>query len=413
MEAAPLENDPVVGAVRHALFWLLAGNSVGLLLALMLVLPVVGVPLGEATYGRWMPLHLNWQLYGWTALPLVAWVLGFFPECRRRLAPWALMGVRSWSVILGLGGLYWLSGRTSGKIFLDWTGTLRILFPLVILNLWAVLMAAWGLGKKRSIPALVGLLILGCVPYSLYFASDPTVYPPADPSTGGPTGASLLNSTLSVVCLFLLLPRSLGLCRNFSSMEKLLWVLFVGAIILGVFANRLPPSHDHPGQIAALATLVIWPPLIACWYFGLKWSVPSKRWRRALFLWFGLLTLHGIIAYLPGILDQIKFTNALVAHSHLAMAGFTSSFVIFLIQQVIPEHFARTFDHRVSFWTWQAATFLYVVVMTLAGLQEAGSPGFIVSPGATYFVLSSLRLLCGLAMFATSLHWWRTFSHCQ
>jgi hypothetical protein len=95
------------------------------------------------------------------------------------------------------------------------------------------------------------------------------------------------------------------------------------------------------------------------------------------------------------------------------MAGFTSSFVIFLIQQVIPEHFARTFDHRVSFWTWQAATFLYVVVMTLAGLQEAGSPGFIVSPGATYFVLSSLRLLCGLAMFATSLHWWRTFSHCQ
>lgn len=413
MEAAPTETDPVVGAVRHALFWLLAGNGVGLLLALMLILPVVGLPLGEATYGRWVPLHLNWQLYGWTALPLVAWVLGLFPQCRQRLSAWALMGVRAWSVILGLGGLYWLSGRTSGKIFLDWTGPLRVLFPLVILNLWAVLMAAWGLGKKRSIPAVLALLILGCVPYSLYFASDPAVYPPADPSTGGPTGASLLNSTLSVVCLFLLLPRTLGLCRNSSSMEKLLWVLFAGAIVLGLLANRLPPSHDHPGQIAALATLAIWPPLVASWYSRLKWTGPSKHWRRALFLWFGLLTLHGIIAYLPGVLDQVKFTNALVAHSHLAMAGFTSSFVIFLIQQVVPEDLARTFDHRASFWMWQAASLVYVAVMTVAGLHEAGSPGFTVSPGVTYFVLYSIRLLCGLALFASSYHWWKTFSLCR
>ena len=401
--------DPVPGAIRHALFWLVAGNGVGLLLSLLLILPQTGLPLGEATYGRWVPLHLNWQLYGWTALPLVAWVLSLFPQCRQGLSAWALLGVRAWSVVLALGGIYWLCGRTSGKIFLDWTGTLRVLFPLVILYLWAVLLAAWWRGEKRSIPALLGLLILGGVPYALYFASDPGVYPPADPSTGGPTGASLLNSTLSVVCLFLLVPRTLGRCQSPSKMEKSLWVLFFATMALGFLANRLPPSHDHPGQIAALATLIVWPPLVSDWYSRLKWAGPSAKWRRALFLWFGLLTLHGIIAYLPGILDQVKFTNALVAHSHLAMAGFTSSFLIFLIQQVVPGKMARTFENGTSFWLWQGASLLYVVVMTIAGIHEAISPGFTVSPGAAYFVLYTIRTLCGFLLLAASLHWWRTF----
>ena len=38
-------------------------------LSLLLLWPGLGDLFAPLTYGRWMPLHMNWQLYGWTALP--------------------------------------------------------------------------------------------------------------------------------------------------------------------------------------------------------------------------------------------------------------------------------------------------------------------------------------------------------
>ena len=49
-----------------------------------------------------------------------------------------------------------------------------------------------------------------------------------------------------------------------------------------------------------------------------------------MFGWWGLLVLTGYLMYFPWILDRIKFTQGLVAHSHLAMAGFTTSFCALL-----------------------------------------------------------------------------------
>ena len=58
-------------AGKHALVWLLFGNLVGLWLSVLLIWPSLGLP--EWSYGRWVPVHLNVQLFGWTSLPLVAW----------------------------------------------------------------------------------------------------------------------------------------------------------------------------------------------------------------------------------------------------------------------------------------------------------------------------------------------------
>ena len=38
-----------------------------------------------------------------------------------------------------------------------------------------------------------------------------------------------------------------------------------------------------------------------------------------------------MLSFLPGVLDRIKFSQALVGHSHLAMAGFTTSFVVLVL----------------------------------------------------------------------------------
>ncbi len=65
-------NARVATAVcRHNLGWLVAANLVGLLLAVLLLWPGLNDLLAPLTYGRWVPLHLDWQLYDWCSLPLV------------------------------------------------------------------------------------------------------------------------------------------------------------------------------------------------------------------------------------------------------------------------------------------------------------------------------------------------------
>jgi cbb3-type cytochrome oxidase subunit 1 len=45
---------PVAGAVWHALAWLVFGNAIGVMIAILLLAPSLNVWLGEWTYGRWM-----------------------------------------------------------------------------------------------------------------------------------------------------------------------------------------------------------------------------------------------------------------------------------------------------------------------------------------------------------------------
>ena len=385
----------------------MVANAVGLLLSILLIFPKVGLIFGEWTYGRWLPLHLNWQLYGWTALPLVAWVFFLLPQSRNSLAKASCLGIRAWSAVLALGGISWLTGHTSGKIFLDWTGFLRVLFPAVILYLWGVLALAWYRGEKRNWFVVPGLLVLLAVPFGLYFASSPEVYPHVDQSTGGPTGASLLNSTLSVVFLLLILPLALRHKPPGKSLDRLVWGFFAVNFFLGLYSETLPHSHHHPGQITCLASLLLWLGLLPYYYSKQEWKTPHPLWQKAMFVWLGVLILNGFITFLPGILDRLKFSNALVAHSHLAMAGFTTSLLIFVLQQILPQKIALRMNNRRAFWSWHLATAGYIVLMIFAGIFESTDPSFLTYPGVLRDTLYGLRSLSGLALFLVSIHWWK------
>ncbi len=75
----------------HSLGWLVVGNAVGVLLAVLLLFPALGNVFAPLTYGRWIPVHLNAQLYGWSSIPLIGLLFrlygpkaGFGPWTRRR-----------------------------------------------------------------------------------------------------------------------------------------------------------------------------------------------------------------------------------------------------------------------------------------------------------------------------------------
>lgn len=401
----PPEDSVLLEAVRHAFFWMVVANGAGVLLAVLLVFPGGNLLLGEWTYGRWVPVHLNLQLYGWTSLPLVAWLISIYRIDETGPTRWAIVAVWAWSAALLLGAVTWLGGSTSGKIFLDWSGLSLDVFVAAMTLLWAVLTISWWRDGRAWI-RLLGLAGLAMVPVSLVFAASRSVYPPVNPDTGGPTGASLLGSTLVVVFLLLLLPRSLGRRPVGGRRTELAcWIVLGVELICFVLLERPGASHRQPQQWLGLGLLLVWVPLLPRFYQAHQWEAGERRWMWAFLAWLALLIVSGWTAFLPGVLDHLKFTNALVAHSHLAMAGFTSSFLVFLVGVLT----GRVRELQRGFWWWHLSALAYVLLMVVAGIAEASDAGWVMEGGTGRNVIYALRLLCGLVLLAVSVTWFRGF----
>ena len=409
-----LHANPVLTiAAWHSLGWLHAANLIGVWLAILLLFPNAGRWLGEWSYGRWTPVHLNFQLYGWMALPLVAWAMRIYRADRGPAATWSRAALVLWSLALTIGAVSWLNGNSSGKLFLDWSGYSRIFFALTILFLWFVLAIAYAQawrdpGNRRlavRAAKLLGLAILLMVPFVIYIASSPAIYPAVNPDSGGPTGASQLESTLIIVLILLLLPY--GLTHRKPSAGRWIvtsWIVLAVEGVLCLGLGRADVSHHRPVQFISLASLLVWVPLVPAYFSGFRWPHHTRMWRMAVLGWWAILVPTGWAFFLPGILDRLKFTDGLVGHSILAMAGFVSSLLILILAVLLGKD-GEVFNSRWAFIAWHGATLAYVVLFLFAGWREGADPAFTIVPGPGRNLLYAVRLLLGLAMTAASAHW--------
>ena len=411
--------------VLHALAWLVAGCAVGMLLAALLAAPQANTLLAPLTYGRWAPVHLDLLLYGWSALPLVGLLLQLYLPGRPGLGA-GRMALAAWSGALGAGALALLAGGSSGKLFLDWSGPVKILWLAALTLLWCLLAGGFGRALAARRPGADGgsaaassparltlqgvlLLLLAAGPWALALALEPRNYPPIDPSTGGPTGTDLAASTLAILPLFLALPVLLGLQRRPGAPRPLyLWALFALHAAALPFFGLGDQSHRSPLQIAAIASVLIWPLPLARHLLGHEWPAGSARWLTALGAWGALLATSALVTYLPGVLDAVKFTHALVGHAHLAMAGFVTSFAALTLHVLLRDSDARsTFSRLRPFVLWQGGTALHIVAMVTLGLLEAGDPGRLLRPDAGVTTLFAVRGAAGLAMLLAATSWFR------
>ena len=398
--------------------WLAAANLVGVWLAALLVRPAWGAFFGEWTYGRWMALHLNWHLYGWCSLPIVGLLLRRCLRANRqglRGARWALS---SWSFALLLGGVSWLQGESSGKLFLEWTGLPRLFFVAAMTFLLGLL--AWNVfalspdmpvaknsaaGRQRLADRiLVGALAL--VPVLLFCSANRRVYPSVDADTGGPTGASLLGSTLVIILILALIPKLLGLSfRATSSGERAFWIWF--ALDCGIFflINRQHSSHRQWSQILGLGSLGVWVPLLTLHLQRFHWNPESRPWLHATLWWWGILVISGFASFLPGLLDRIKFTHALVAHAHLAMAGLLTSLNMLVLANLSPAltRVVSPLLNRQAFLCWHGGLLLQIVALCVLASAEIEVPGVLFRGGESHAYL--IRLLAGLLMTGASVYW--------
>ena len=404
----------VAGAVWHSLAWLVFGNAIGVMLAILLLLPGLNPWLGEWTYGRWMMVHMNVALYGWCSLPMLGFLFKVYGADRGSNSHWWRPVLWLWSGALVAGSISWLYGQSSGKLFLDWSGYARILFPLAMAALWLLLTAAFinapqqspGSGWAARAARILGLVILAVVPFAIYFASSPGVYPAVNPDTGGPTGASQLESSLGVVLILLVVP--FGITRRTqvpTRIVALAWIVFLLEAALCVALGRTDISHHRPAQYLSLASLLVWIALIPAYYAAFQWHAATRRWRIAMSWWWGGLVVSGWVLFLPGILDRIKFTDVLVGHSLVAVAGFLSALLILVMIQLLGEADAWIFNRTWSFHAWNMGVLAYVVIISAAGWIEGADPAFTIVPGPAREILYLVRLLTGIAMLLGSLEW--------
>ena len=404
--------SPVADAAVHGMAWLLIANLIGVWLAFLLLVPSAGGALGSWSYGRWMPVHLNLQLYGWISLPLVAWLFRIYHANSGALARWSRAALVLWSLALTIGSWQWLQGASSGKLFLDWTGYSRVYFPVAILFLWGVLAAGYVRGlhtaakhRLASVAKAIGLLLLVAVPFAIYAAANPNIYPPVNPDSGGPTAASQLESVLVIVLILFLLPYGLGertAARH--PWMRMAWGTFFVEALLCLGLGRADVSHHAPTQFLSLGSLLVWIPLIPAYYKGFVWERRTRMWRGAVLFWWALLIPTGWTLFLPGVLDRLKFTDGLVSHSLLAMAGFVTSLLILMLSVLLGPD-GDTLNSPVAFLLWNVSTLMYVGMMVFAGWIEGGNPSFTMVPSLMRTVLYTLRLFCGIGMSAASAMW--------
>ena len=394
----------------HSLAWLVFANAVGVVIATLLVAPRLDHILGEWTYGRWMPVHINLQLYGWCSVPLLGFLFKVYGADRAGVAQWCRPALWIWSTALTAGAISWLTGHSSGKLFLDWTGYTRVLFPLAIAAVWCVLAFAMlrnSANQSRAvrIAKIAGLLLLLLVPFLIYIAASPDLYPPINPDTGGPTGASQLESALVVIAILLLLPFGLThRVRGRARQITIAWSVFAAEVLLCLALGRTSVSHHRPIQYISLGSLLVWLPLTPAYFRAFHWHPNTRRWRIAFLCWWSILLPTGWCLFLPGILDRIKFTDGLVAHSLLAMGGFASSLLIFVLVQLLGEK-GWIFDKAWPFYLWQASVLAYVALLFFAGWREGIQPAFVMTPGAARNAIYVLRLLLGSLMLIASAEW--------
>jgi cytochrome c oxidase cbb3-type subunit 1 len=413
------EEMPALGraVAVHTLGWMFAANLVGVWLAILLLWPEAGDALAPLTYGRWAPLHLNWQLYGACALPLVGALLAWCLDPRHpQVGRHAHGALAAWSLALALGGVAWLGGTTSGKLFLDWHGWTRPLLPAAMHVIWALLaahtwwrwprLAAGGRAARGAV--LAGLLI---VPTVFFWSAGREFYPAVNPDSGGATGAALLGSTLGIVMIYLALPALLGLGWREGTLSpagpgaRRKWARRAGVALAGswlVFAiiDRGHASHHAPAQIAALAVLGLWILLLPAAWGERAWPEAAGPWRRAAAGWWALLVVSGWVSFLPGVSEALKFTHGLVAHAHLAMAGFVIS-----VNGAVLAGLTGRAAPRGVFALWQGGCVVMVAAMLVLGVREAGQTAEVFRGETWVQALLGLRLAAGLAMLAASARW--------
>lgn len=378
-----------------------------------MLFPEIGLIFSPLTYGRLVPLHLNFHLYGWLSFPVLGLLFHWF-YTSKRLAEAAMW---IWSISLIIGGASWLAGYSSGKIFLEWTGVSASVLEFTFFSLWVVLTYSYLTKNCRAreswsllllkIPLLV---LLGSLPFVFHYALNQKVYPAINPTSGGPTGASLLGSTLGLILIFGCLPGLLPKALKFHKSMFVFALLLITHLVVFSLMDHGHVTNLSQEQYLGLGSLLLWIPIIFWYYRKFDWPTGSRLWLISFAFWGSLLTISATFMFLPGKLEYVKFTSLLVAHSHLAMAGMLTAISMLILFLLGNQNSSQVTQHKYLiqnfyFYLWNMALAIHLGALIGLGYIENTSLASSFRNDFNSQAFDLLRIIAGLLMTYCSVYW--------
>lgn len=398
---------------KSSLFFLLVGNLIGLLLSILLAFPDTNFLLPEVNFGRLVPVHLNFQLYGWSAIPLIGLILNLFLDKNQWIHRTASLPVFIWSLSLCIGAISWVLGYSSGKLFLEWQGFAKYVFLFNLGILWCFTAYSYFLGqfkedtKGAKILKVVLIAILSSIPFIFYQALSPNLFPPINKISSGATGSSLLLSTLAVIFIMLILPLILKVTRVRAINTYFVFIFFFLHAFLSKYINLSHSTNFDKDQIIGLSSLIIWIPLIYLYYRDFKFHKCSRQWLLSCLFWGTILTLTAIYMFLPPQLIVAKFSSYLVTHVHLAMGGFISSLCMIILTS-LPNTNSHLGDKKL-FSLWHIGLLMHFTSTIILGYLEYQTSGILyhypgsLADGVQYDYI--LRIIAGTILTYCPMKW--------
>ncbi len=357
-----------------AFVWLILGLFAGLVYALEMLGLDGSMTLLSPERAR--SLHISQMLYGFFPLMLSLLPFALFQK-EGVLSENAIGHLRRYFVVWNLFLLFMsmaiVFGNIRGLPFYDFPYQLNFLLAFSGLFYLLALLDALHRYEKRPLWVNVSLAAVIAAPIALVVLMNPQ-YGQVEKTLIGPHGDNTLGMSFTLIPIYYLLIKLVA-AQEFKPRWHWLWIIpLVGYVVSLVIRNFFHPlSYNEEWFFQYLTLLYL--PLLWAWVRDAGVSFNTNPYL-ILSIWaFVFVDVEGNFLFIPSIRELIHRNDLVVGHAHIAMGLGVAFMALAILHHLLPNLFRRGYAIL-----WTALMALMALVLTIAGIIEAGGISGAVEP---------------------------------
>jgi cytochrome c oxidase cbb3-type subunit I len=444
-----IENEyrVVGGFFISSAFWFFIATLGGLFLASSMVAPDFGLykNVSWLVFGRIRPIHTNMMIFGFVGSALIGAIHYLVPRLVRaplhspataRAALWI------WNIAVAVGTVTLALGYTQSREYAEWIWPVDIMLllsmALVFFNLLATVSRRQEDLLYVSVWYALGALVFT---FFIYFFGNAVWHPATGAITGMPDGilawfyghgvVGLFLTPLAIAIAYYVIPIATG-APLFSHALSLVgfWSILMFYPHIGTHHLLQTPAPTWLKIISITGSIGMLIPvmtvLVNLWLTmkGRLHKLHEDIGAKLVFagaVWYLVVCLQGPFQALPSVQRVTHLTNWVVAHSHIAVLGFSGFIglgaIYFILPRLTGKSLYSTKLADIQYWLLLVGLTGFFAVLTMAGLIQgsgwlSGSDVYRVLPElhvywiwrAGFGVLISASAALGLYNIARSLY---------
>jgi cytochrome c oxidase cbb3-type subunit I len=394
------EYQPIAGFFLSSACWFFLATLGGLLLASSMVAPDLSLyrNVSWLVFGRLRPIHTNMMIFGFVGSALIGATYYFVPRLVRaplhspataRLALWI------WNLAVAAGTVTLALGYTQSREYAEWIWPVDIMVLVVLALTFYNLIKTVANREEDLLYVSVWYAFAAMVfSFFIYFFGNAVWNPATGAIKGMPDGILAWFYGHGVVGLFLT-PLAVGLAYYvvpiasgaplFSHALSLVgfWTILMFYPHIGTHHLLQTPAPTWLKMIAITGSIGMLIPvttvLVNLWLtmkgrLGHIHEEVGAKFVFAGLVWYLLVCLQGPLQSLPSVQRVTHLTNWVVAHSHIAVLGFSGFIGLGGMYFLLPRITGRPLYSRkladVQYWLLLTGLTGFFAVLTMAGLIQ-------------------------------------------